>query len=76
MPVFLGYEEFFKEFILTASNYSFNKHLSDTFISEIIEINDSKFSINDYDDSGMILPSNIHFCDKFYISCIRKIIPF
>lgn len=50
----MGYEEFFKDFILTASNYSFNKHLSDAFISEIIEINDTKFCVNDYDDSGKI----------------------
>lgn len=55
LPVFNAYEEFFKEFISVASNHVFNRHLSDTFIAAIIEINDTKFSTNDYEDSGMII---------------------
>lgn len=52
VPVFMGYEEFYKDFIVVASNYFFNRHLCDALIADIIKINDTKFIKNDYEDSG------------------------
>ncbi|XP_050501574.1 codanin-1 isoform X2 [Diabrotica virgifera virgifera] len=42
-PHFSGHQEFFKEFIVVAANHSFNIHLQDTFVSEIVELNKKKF---------------------------------
>lgn len=53
VPTFMGYEEFYKEFILVASNYIFNRHLCDAIIADIVELNDTKFTTYDYEDSGM-----------------------
>lgn len=60
-PAFMGYEEFYKEFILVAANFIFNKHLCDILIAAIIELNDTKFTINDYEESSGIV---------IYICCI------
>nr|XP_023021263.1 codanin-1 [Leptinotarsa decemlineata] len=51
LPLFTGHQEFYKDFILTAANHAFNRHLCDTFISEIIELNDTKFSCTDLNES-------------------------
>lgn len=44
LPVFSGYQEFFKEFIVVSANYLFNRHLCDSIVSEIVELNETKFS--------------------------------
>ncbi|XP_076255015.1 codanin-1 like protein dlt [Rhynchophorus ferrugineus] len=43
LPEFTGHQEFYRDFIVVASNHSFNKHLCDNLISEIIEINNATF---------------------------------
>nr|DBA14299.1 TPA: hypothetical protein GDO54_005292 [Pyxicephalus adspersus] len=37
-PSFPGYQEFFRDFILTAGNYQFNQHLMDSLCQEIQEL--------------------------------------
>lgn len=51
-PTFGGYQEFFKDFIVIASNYSFNRHLCDCFIFDIIDLNEMKFSGTDLEEEG------------------------
>lgn len=60
-PSFMGYEEFFKEFISVSSNYVFNRHLTDIFIAEISELNSSTFITNDYEDPGIIITDDLIF---------------
>ncbi|CAG9831361.1 unnamed protein product [Diabrotica balteata] len=42
-PHFSGQQEFYREFIVVAANHSFNVHLQDTFVSEIVELNKKNF---------------------------------
>ncbi|KAK4877815.1 hypothetical protein RN001_010321 [Aquatica leii] len=44
VPGFIGHEEFFKDFVLIADSYVFNKHLIDALAIEIIHLND--FPVN------------------------------
>ncbi|XP_071519956.1 codanin-1 [Panulirus ornatus] len=44
-PSFPGSQEFFKDFIVTASNFSFNQHLKDVLISHILVLNEREFVI-------------------------------
>ncbi|XP_037795460.1 codanin-1-like [Penaeus monodon] len=44
-PSFPGSQEFFRDFILTASNLTFNQHLKDALISRILDLNDQEFVI-------------------------------
>lgn len=48
-PLFTGHQEFYKDFIIIAANHTFNKHLCDTLISEIVDLNDTKFVCSDLD---------------------------
>lgn len=71
----MGYEEFYKEFILVASNYIFNKHLCDALIMEIIELNNTKFTFNDYQDSGFVFLFFIKLHFFFYFKFNKFNIP-
>lgn len=51
-PEFIGHQEFYKEFILAAATHVFIRHVSDAFISEIVEMNDSKFTSTELEDGG------------------------
>ncbi|XP_065345824.1 codanin-1 isoform X1 [Cloeon dipterum] len=42
-PEFSGWEEFFRDFIVIASNCSFNSHLQDAFVCRLHALNNSKF---------------------------------
>lgn len=50
-PVFSGYQEFYRDFILVAANHIFNRHLNDALISDVIDLNNTKFS-SDFDENG------------------------
>lgn len=50
LPRFNEGEEFYRDFILVGANYCFNRHLSDAFIEEITELNESYFSNNEVDE--------------------------
>ncbi|XP_060532788.1 codanin-1 isoform X3 [Cylas formicarius] len=72
VPNFGGDQEFFEIFILTASNYSFNRHLADSIIADIIELNDSKLAVDrvlevDTDTRKLYLASikNLRLLAKF-----------
>ncbi|XP_072031038.1 codanin-1-like [Amphiura filiformis] len=48
-PSFPGCQEFFKEFIVAADNYTFNQHLIDSFSSKILELNEMQFPLPEQD---------------------------
>ncbi|CAG9815027.1 unnamed protein product [Phaedon cochleariae] len=50
-PQFAGYQAFYRDFILEAKNHCFNRHLCDTLIYEIVELNSNKFGFVDLDDT-------------------------
>ena len=54
-PSFNGSQEFFHNFIITAKDFSFNCHLRDVFISQIILLNDQDI----VDEEGWYLRNNI-----------------
>lgn len=54
-PQFNGSEEFYRDFILVAGNYIFNRHLSDAFIEEIFELNETSFNCNEFNKGMFIL---------------------
>ncbi|XP_050315737.1 codanin-1 [Anthonomus grandis grandis] len=70
LPVFSGYQEFFKDFIIVSSNPLFNRHICDSFTSEIIELNDIKFSTAELEDKGNEVDQNSR---NLYIDCIQNL---
>lgn len=70
VPLFTGHQEFYKDFIVIAANYPFNKHLCDTLIAEIVELNDTKFSCTDLDETnGSVDP----ITRKSYAACLKSL---
>ncbi|XP_053653434.2 codanin-1 [Cherax quadricarinatus] len=49
-PSFPGSQEFFRDFILTASNFIFNQHLKDVLISHILILSEREFIILEPED--------------------------
>ncbi|KAF2904562.1 hypothetical protein ILUMI_01609 [Ignelater luminosus] len=68
-PIFSGYQEFYRDFILVAANHIFNRHLNDALISEIIDLNNTKFS-SDFDDNGGSVDSSTQ---NAYTLCIKSL---
>lgn len=54
-PSFPGSQEFFRDFILTASNLTFNQHLKDALISRILDLNDQEFVILEPEGGGKLV---------------------
>ncbi|CAG9772743.1 unnamed protein product [Ceutorhynchus assimilis] len=69
-PVFSGYQEFFKEFIVVSGNCFFHKHLCDIFVSDIVELNDTKFSGTELEDESNEVDENTR---QLYINCIKDL---
>nr|CAI5832677.1 unnamed protein product [Callosobruchus analis] len=70
-PLFTGYQEFYKDFIVVGANHIFNKHLSDMFISEIVEMNDTKFMT-----TGIEQPDGADVdaqTKKSYLTCVKHL---
>lgn len=55
LPSFTGIQEFFKDFILHAFNAMFYTYLENTFIHEIMELNNTQFAGSDIEDTGKIV---------------------
>lgn len=51
-PDFCGYQEFFRDFIVSSNNPIFLRHLCNVFISEITELNATTFDILDAESNG------------------------
>ncbi|XP_001601592.1 codanin-1 [Nasonia vitripennis] len=51
LPSFPGIQEFYKDFILYASNAMFYTYLENTFISEIMDLNNSQFAGSDIEET-------------------------
>lgn len=68
LPLFTGYQEFYKEFIVTAANYIFNSYLRDIFISEIIELSEIKFFPVDFEESDESSKYLSMVATRFYTS--------
>lgn len=69
IPTFFGIQEFYKEFIIAASSYGFNEHLKNTFITEIVELNESNFESNNFEDSETV---DLNTKQKF-IQCVNSL---
>ncbi|CAH1977790.1 unnamed protein product [Acanthoscelides obtectus] len=69
-PLFTGYQEFYKDFIVVAANHVFDKHLSDMFISEIVELNETKFMCTgiEQSDADVDAPTK-----KSYLECVKRL---
>ncbi|KAK9887598.1 hypothetical protein WA026_023481 [Henosepilachna vigintioctopunctata] len=70
VPEFTGYQEFYKEFILFSSNPNFLRHLCDTFISEIIELNDTTFNNLDTESNEYETDLNTK---KAFVNCLKSL---
>lgn len=53
LPYFPGHQEFYREFILVASHPIFNRHLCDTLMSDLLELNETKFECCDVEENGI-----------------------
>ncbi|XP_058792806.1 codanin-1 [Phymastichus coffea] len=51
LPSFPGFQEFFKTFIEHTYHPMFLKHLEDTFVHEIMELNNTQFAASDIEES-------------------------
>lgn len=54
-PSFPGVQEFYKDFILHASNAMFYAHLQDCLVHEIMELNDTQFTGSEIEDTGIVI---------------------
>ncbi|KAJ8939318.1 hypothetical protein NQ314_011176 [Rhamnusium bicolor] len=70
LPSFTGHQEFYKDFIIEAANYVFNKHLCDTLIAEIVELNDTKFSCTDLGEAHGVVDASTR---KAYLACLKSL---
>ncbi|KAG5895355.1 hypothetical protein JTB14_003152 [Gonioctena quinquepunctata] len=70
LPFFIGHQEFYKDFIVVAANLAFNRYLCDTFISEIIDLNDTKFICADPNESEDVVDSSTI---KYFTSILSKL---
>lgn len=52
------------EFLTVASSHVFMRHVSDLFISEIVDLNDTKFSSTDLEGEG--IDNTFHSSQLFY----------
>lgn len=57
LPDFLGYEEFFKDFIIATSYTVFHYYLKNSLCDEILRLNDAEFS-SDLEEDGMTKGTN------------------
>nr|CAH7739000.1 unnamed protein product [Callosobruchus chinensis] len=69
-PLFTGYQEFYKDFIVVAANHIFNKHLSDMFITEIVETNDTKFMTTGIEQQDEVVDEQTK---KSYLTCVKHL---
>ena len=53
-PSFPGSQEFFKDFIMTAANGTFNQFLKDVLISRILKLNEQDFIVIEHDARGKV----------------------
>ncbi|XP_042226811.1 codanin-1-like isoform X1 [Homarus americanus] len=60
-PSFPGSQEFFRDFITTASSYVFNQHLKDVLISHIQMLNDQEFVILEPEETD---PVDVMVCGE------------
>ncbi|CAH0548798.1 unnamed protein product [Brassicogethes aeneus] len=67
LPFFSGHQEFYKEFIVTGGHHTFNKHLGDSLITEILELNSSKFDGIDPDQDIDCTTK------KSYLACLKSL---
>ena len=51
-PTFPGIQEFFRDFILVASNPLLNQHLADTFTAKVLDLNETEFTKQDEEDAA------------------------
>ncbi|XP_018572391.1 codanin-1 [Anoplophora glabripennis] len=70
VPLFTGHQEFYKDFIVIAANYLFNKHLCDALIAEIVDLNDTKFSCTDLEEIDGSVDSTTR---KSYMACLKSL---
>lgn len=52
-PVFPGVQEFYKEFILVASDWKFFTILEMNLIREIVELNEVQFAVSEIEGTGI-----------------------
>ncbi|XP_018323573.1 codanin-1 [Agrilus planipennis] len=71
-PTFTDHQEFYKEFLIVASNYTFYSHLKDQFISDIIELNDFKFDDYEIANDKTETYSNSS-AKKSFIVCLKSL---
>lgn len=49
-PDFTGLQEFYRDFLLIASTHIFIQHIKDVFVAEILQLNDTNFSSNEFEN--------------------------
>ncbi|XP_043290102.1 codanin-1 [Venturia canescens] len=69
-PTFPGVQEFYKEFILNAHNWKFYVILENTFISEIMERNETQFAHSEIESTGTTVEENTK---QDFISCVSNL---
>ncbi|XP_017786758.1 PREDICTED: codanin-1 [Nicrophorus vespilloides] len=69
-PAFLDCEEFYRDFILTASLHNFNIHLKDTMTNEVITLSNSNFPCNGLQETESQVDLEIK---TSYVSCLRSL---
>lgn len=51
-PSFSGSQEFFRDFIITAANFTFNRHLKDVLVSQILSLSEQEFLTMEQEEGG------------------------
>lgn len=51
-PSFSGSQEFFRDFIVTAANFTFNQHLKDVLVSQILSLSEQEFLTVEQEEGG------------------------
>lgn len=72
-PSFPGYQEFYRDFILSTSHLSFLQHLQDSLISHLLELDQTPFLASDTEDSGTAF-NTLFFCHLITsaLMCVYK----
>ncbi|XP_011663041.2 codanin-1 isoform X2 [Strongylocentrotus purpuratus] len=66
-PSFHGCQEFFRDFILATNSYIFNQHLTDSFATKLIELNDLQLPITDQVDMTSVVDAEVR---ESFSSCL------
>ncbi|XP_069684614.1 codanin-1 isoform X2 [Periplaneta americana] len=70
LPTFPGQQEFYRNFILHSSHPMFLQHLTDSLISEILDLNDTDFTASDLEDTDTSVDDATR---SSYLACVSAL---